>query len=56
MSTQEGTLPNKSVTTETAASKEGHVKLSWREKICYGFGDFGNGFMFDLGQAYLTKY
>ncbi|VBB09784.1 mfs/sugar transport protein [Lucifera butyrica] len=31
-------------------------KLSWREKICYGFGDFGNGFMFDLGQAYLTKY
>lgn len=32
MSTQEGTLPNKSVTTETAASKEGHVKLSWREK------------------------
>ncbi len=56
MSTQEGTLPNKSVTTEMAASKEGHVKLSWREKICYGFGDFGNGFMFDLGQAYLTKY
>ena len=23
---------------------------SW--KIAYGFGDFGNGFMFDLGQAY----
>lgn len=31
-------------------------KLSWKEKISYGFGDFGNGFMFDLGQAYLTKY
>lgn len=30
--------------------------LSWREKIAYGFGDFGNGFMFDLGQAYLTKF
>lgn len=30
--------------------------LSWREKICYGFGDLGNGFMFDLGQAYLTKF
>ena len=41
--------------TETAATDvpekadRGHVKLSWREKICYGFGDFGNGFMFDLG-------
>lgn len=34
----------------------GTVKLSWREKICYGFGDLGNGFMFDLGQAYLTKF
>jgi GPH family glycoside/pentoside/hexuronide:cation symporter len=33
---------------ETDAAKTGHVKLSWREKICYGFGDFGNGFMFDL--------
>ncbi|MFV0560320.1 MAG: glycoside-pentoside-hexuronide (GPH):cation symporter [Enterococcus sp.] len=31
-------------------------KLKWREKIAYGFGDFGNGFMFDLGQAYLTKF
>lgn len=31
-------------------------KLSWKEKISYGFGDCGNGFMFDLGQAYLTKY
>lgn len=31
-------------------------RLSWKEKIAYGFGDFGNGFMFDLGQAYLTKF
>lgn len=31
-------------------------KLSLREKISYGFGDFGNGFMFDLGQSYLTKF
>lgn len=31
-------------------------KLKWSEKIAYGFGDFGNGFMFDLGQAYLTKF
>ncbi len=31
-------------------------KLKWSEKIGYGFGDFGNGFMFDLGQAYLTKF
>jgi len=27
-----------------------------KQKIAYGFGDFGNGFMFDLGQAYLTKF
>jgi GPH family glycoside/pentoside/hexuronide:cation symporter len=33
-----------------------NVKLSLREKISYGFGDFGNGFMFDLGQSYLTKF
>lgn len=31
-------------------------KLSLKEKISYGFGDFGNGFMFDLGQAYLLKF
>jgi len=38
------------------ASTKGNVKLSLKEKISYGFGDFGNGFMFDLGQAYLTKF
>lgn len=26
------------------------------QQIAYGFGDMGNGFMFDLGQAYLTKF
>ncbi|AKA67128.1 glycoside-pentoside-hexuronide (GPH):cation symporter [Clostridium scatologenes] len=31
-------------------------KLTLKEKISYGFGDFGNGFMFDLGQAYLSKF
>lgn len=31
-------------------------KLSVKEKISYGFGDFGNGFMFDLGQAYLLYF
>lgn len=31
-------------------------KLSLKEKISYGFGDLGNGFMFDLGQMYLSKY
>ena len=56
MSTQEGTLPKQNAPVEGNSAKDGHVKLSWREKICYGFGDFGNGFMFDLGQAYLTKY
>lgn len=31
-------------------------KLTLKEKISYGFGDFGNGFMFDLGQAFLMKF
>lgn len=38
---------------KNAQSKE---KLSLKEKISYGFGDFGNGFMFDLGQLYLLKF
>ena len=32
------------------------IKLSWREKICYGFGDLGNGFMIENVQEYLTKF
>jgi glycoside/pentoside/hexuronide:cation symporter, GPH family len=31
-------------------------RLSLKERISYGLGDFGNGFMFDLGQAYLLKF
>jgi len=31
-------------------------KLTLREKITYGFGDMGNGFMFDMGQLYLLKF
>jgi len=31
-------------------------KLTLREKISYGFGDLGNGFMFDMGQLYLLKF
>lgn len=31
-------------------------KLTLKEKISYGMGDFGNGFLFDLGQAYLLKF
>ncbi|MFY4773704.1 glycoside-pentoside-hexuronide (GPH):cation symporter [Metabacillus sp. RGM 3146] len=32
------------------------MKLSFREKMGYGFGDLGNNFMFDLGQLYLLKF
>ena len=32
------------------------ARLSFKEKLSYGLGDFGNGFMFDLGQAYLLKF
>ncbi|MEK5163794.1 glycoside-pentoside-hexuronide (GPH):cation symporter [Paenibacillus sp. FSL R5-0527] len=31
-------------------------KLPLKEKVAYGFGDLGNGFMFDLGQSYLLKF
>ncbi|MED4838812.1 MULTISPECIES: glycoside-pentoside-hexuronide (GPH):cation symporter [Heyndrickxia] len=31
-------------------------RISLKEKVSYGFGDFGNGFMFDLGQSYLTNF
>ena len=36
------------------AKKEG--RLSLKEKLAYGAGDLGNGFMFDLGQIYLLKF
>ncbi len=31
-------------------------KLTLKEKAAYGVGDLGNGFTFDLGQAYLLKF
>ena len=40
----------------TAPTPELLPKLSLRSKIAYGLGDMGNGFMFDLGQAYLLKF
>jgi GPH family glycoside/pentoside/hexuronide:cation symporter len=30
--------------------------LTRKEIVSYGFGDFGNGFMFDLGQYYLLQF
>jgi GPH family glycoside/pentoside/hexuronide:cation symporter len=30
--------------------------LTKKEVVTYGFGDFGNGFMFDLGQYYLLQF
>ncbi|WP_426445836.1 MFS transporter [Paenibacillus sp. S-38] len=39
-----------------AVSEGKSAKLSTKEKISYGLGDFGNGFMFDLGQLYLLKF
>ena len=38
------------------APEDAEGTLSGKEKVAYGFGDLGNGFMFDLGQAYLTKF
>lgn len=48
-------------TNDTAAltedlTRSGLRKLSLGEKLSYGLGDFGNGFMFDLGQAYLLYF
>ena len=52
-----GSVSHEENGTQVVESQISHFKkLSWKEKISYGFGDFGNGFMFDLGQAYLTKY
>lgn len=43
---------------ETVSNENNSTKMniSLREKISYGLGDFGNGFMFDLGQLYLLKF
>ena len=39
---------------ENSKTKKG--RLSLKEKLAYGAGDLGNGFMFDLGQVYLLKF
>src|SRR5699024_10320857 len=31
-------------------------KLKLKEKLAYGFGDLGNGLMFDMGQIYLLLF
>ena len=55
--TEEGKGANPAAGVATSGPDEGrNMRLSWREKVSYGFGDCGNGFMFDLGQAYLTKF
>ncbi|WP_411350358.1 MFS transporter [Paenibacillus sp. WLX2291] len=48
-----GTATIKGVHTDAEATTS---KISLKEKISYGLGDFGNGFMFDLGQLYLLKF
>lgn len=30
--------------------------LKFKEKLAYGFGDLGNGLMFDMGMIYLLKF
>ncbi len=39
-----------------ANTSEENSRLSLKEKLAYGAGDLGNGFMFDLGQVYLLKF
>lgn len=55
-------MSEEAATSPKPAVKDGEMmndsskRIPTHEKIAYGFGDFGNGFMFDLGQAYLTKF
>ncbi|MFL6517168.1 MAG: glycoside-pentoside-hexuronide (GPH):cation symporter, partial [Bacillus sp. (in: firmicutes)] len=52
-------MPNnvaKKLDIDTMDSNSGSKKISRKEKVSYGFGDFGNGFMFDLGQSYLMHF
>ncbi|MFB5762111.1 glycoside-pentoside-hexuronide (GPH):cation symporter [Paenibacillus medicaginis] len=46
--------PTLNSTINTISGTSQHIQL--KEKISYGLGDFGNGFMFDLGQLYLLKF
>ncbi|WP_132140025.1 glycoside-pentoside-hexuronide (GPH):cation symporter [Limosilactobacillus reuteri] len=59
MDTTSAKTPNdtSSVGEKTVTKTDNFNKqIPTHQKIFYGFGDFGNGFMFDLGQAYLTKF
>lgn len=51
-----GTVLAKETDAISQQSTPSEKRLSLKEKISYGFGDFGNGFMFDLGQIYLLKF
>jgi len=42
--------------TNTSSIDQETNKIPTKEKALYGFGDFGNGFMFDLGQSYLMHF
>jgi GPH family glycoside/pentoside/hexuronide:cation symporter len=48
-------MDSKTTTTAPQAMRTSGI-VSLKEKIAYGMGDLGNGFMFDLGQAYLLKF
>ena len=44
---------------KTKMHKFNHIEdatLSFKEKLSYGFGDLGNGMMFDMGQIYLMMF
>lgn len=41
---------------ETINPEHETKKIPTKEKALYGFGDFGNGFMFDIGQSYLMHF
>src|SRR5690348_80165 len=49
-------MANKTTTPTSPRAIKTSGILSLKEKIAYGMGDLGNGFMFDLGQAYLLKF
>ncbi|MDQ0617393.1 MFS transporter [Arthrobacter globiformis] len=49
-------MANKITTPTSSRAKKTSGMVSLKEKIAYGMGDLGNGFMFDLGQAYLLKF
>ncbi|GGG08466.1 putative symporter YjmB [Paenibacillus albidus] len=51
-----GTVALKKSVEQEVLAVSGNEPLKLKEKVAYGMGDFGNGFMFDLGQLYLLKF